>query len=417
MKNLIRMVITICLLSALIVEAQGATIDWDIIIALAREHNQDLMNAELSVKQAEIEYSRAVVNLYPQLSTSGGYSVSGINGGERSDNYSLGLSGSLPVFSGFRDITEVRIQRINKAIESENYLRILSDVYYNLKISYINLLASQEMLALWQDIQRQRTDNYNLVKLKYQAGREDRGSLLRMEADKLQADYELSAAKRDSAAAMLELFKNIGINPSDTIAVVGSLVTDTLFTPIIVDTALISVPEYRLAQLQLESANLKVRQSKSGYYPNVSVSSGYNWRGSTFPPGDGEWNIGLNVSYPLTGSLQNKYQVGSTRNSMAMAKNTFAKTALSIGATIQSARNDLMRAQESISITEKYLAASAEQSRITSRKYMNGLATYTEWYSVESDYVNAKKNMLSSSKSVNLLAAKLTNILGGRGIR
>ncbi|MDO9390174.1 MAG: TolC family protein [bacterium] len=391
---------------------QGVTLGWDDIVVLAKTHNQDLKNAELSIKQAEIEYSKAATNLYPKLSTSAGYSLSGGDEGGTSDAYALGISGSLPVFSGFSDVTELQIQKVNKAIERENYFRTYSDVLYGLKTSYINLLTTQEMLALWQNIQKQRTDNYNLVKLKYQAGREDRGAMLRMEADKLQADYELANAKRDSISAMLELMRNIGIGASDTFTVTGSLVVDSLPSMASGDSVLGTVPEYRLSKYKLESTKLKIRQAKSGYYPDVSLSSGYSMRGSTFPPDYGGWNVGLSLSYPLTGSLTNKYQVNTARNSMAMSEHTFEKTALTINASIQSARNDLLRAVENIIINEKYLAASKEQSLITSRKYMNGLATYTEWYSVETDYVNAKKNMLSSRKNAILLRAKLANIMG-----
>lgn len=408
MRTVLSLAVFLCLPAV----APGATLDWGGLVALAKVHNQDLRNAELSIEQAEIEHSRAVAGLYPQLSSSAGYSVSGDEGGRGDDSYSLGVSGSLPLFSGFKNVTEVQIQKANREAEHENYRRTLSDVIYRLKSSYIELLAAQEMLALWRDINRQRTDNYNLVRLKYQAGREDRGSLLRMEADKLQAEYELSNARRDSASAMLELMKNVGLGPSDTLAVAGSLEADSLEPVPAGDSALARVPEYRLARLRLVTAGLKLRQSKSGYYPGLSLSSGYSWRGSSFPPNEGGWNAGLSLSYPLTGALNNRYQAGSARNSLEMAENDFGKAALSLNAAAQSARNDLLRAMENIAINQKYLAASAEQSKITTRKYMNGLATYTEWYSVEGDYINAKKNMLSSRKNSILLRARLANIMG-----
>ena len=69
----------------------------------------------------------------------------------------------------------------------ENYKRTVVNIVSSLKESFINLYFVQENISLLEKILR-RKQNYELVKLKYESGSEDLSSLLRVEADMLQAE-------------------------------------------------------------------------------------------------------------------------------------------------------------------------------------------------------------------------------------
>lgn len=400
----------------IISRAGAVPMDWDSVLASAKKYNQSLIKAELAIKQAELNFSKAKTNFYPQLSAQSGYSESGVlSDGEdqtSSGNYSIGLSGSLSIFSGYSDVTELKIQRLNIASEKEKFSRVMSDVIYNLKASYINLLAAQEMVSLWQDINKQRTANYNLVQLKYQAGREDKGSLLRMEADKIQADYELANALQDVKSADLELMKNIGTMELGPITATGGLEPNTAFAIDPNDTALAGIPEFKLQQYEMDKAELTIKQSKSSFYPSISLSSGISMNVSQPSADNASWNLGLQVSYPLTTNYKQRFEVQRAKNSLLISQKSFEAEVLAIRAAWLSAGNDLSRAAENVAIQEKYLEASSEQSKITSVRYLNGLVAYSEWYTVENDYINAKKSLLSAKKTAILARAKLNNILG-----
>ncbi|MBU0952356.1 MAG: hypothetical protein KKH91_06015 [Elusimicrobia bacterium] len=45
-------------------------------------------------------------------------------------------------------------------------------------------------------------------------------------------------------------------------------------------------------------------------------------------------------------------------------------------------------------------------------KYMNGLSTYNEWYSIENDYINSERSVLNARMNEIIYDAAWKNILG-----
>jgi len=97
------------------------------------------------------------------------------------------LSLSLDLFNGFSTVNNLRLQLLELQIVQENYKRTVVNIVSSLKESFINLYFVQENISLLEKILR-RKQNYELVKLKYESGSEDLGSLLRVEADMSQAE-------------------------------------------------------------------------------------------------------------------------------------------------------------------------------------------------------------------------------------
>ncbi|MFH1666805.1 MAG: hypothetical protein ABIA17_04455 [Elusimicrobiota bacterium] len=62
------------------------------------------------------------------------------------------------------------------------------------------------------------------------------------------------------------------------------------------------------------------------------------------------------------------YNLKIAEKSKVIAENTFKESELALYVSLESSWNDLINSIENTSISEKYLEASAEQSRITSEK-------------------------------------------------
>ncbi|MEW6558479.1 MAG: TolC family protein, partial [Elusimicrobiota bacterium] len=172
---------------------------WQDIVNTAKLNNPTIKKAEDSLKQVQLSYKVSKSNFFPQISASVGktrLSSEVINPIGKTidtiitDNYTYGISGRLSVFKGFADLTDLKIKNIDIQIETEKYRRTMSDVLYNLKKSYVNLLWTQEMVNLSKEIYDRRKKNYELIQQKYKAGREDKGSFLKVEANMVQAEYD-----------------------------------------------------------------------------------------------------------------------------------------------------------------------------------------------------------------------------------
>ena len=106
------------------------------------------------------------------------------------------------------------------------------------------------------------------------------------------------------------------------------------------------------------------------------------------------------------------YNLKIAETNKTIGEETFRQTKHSLSARIESALNGFIDAAQNIRVREKYLAASEEQSRITSEKYINGLESYYNWYSVEENFINSQNALLAAKKDAALAEANLKNVLG-----
>ncbi|OGS27915.1 MAG: hypothetical protein A2297_04720 [Elusimicrobia bacterium RIFOXYB2_FULL_48_7] len=391
----------------------GAPLEWDDVLKEAKSKNPALLSAEESLEQAKINYSMARSNFLPQIYTSAGasHTESSISGPD--DNFSLGLYGRMSLFSGFSDYSNLKSKDLALKAEEVRYQRAVSDLVYNLKRSFVNLLLAQEAVELNRNIVERRNKNYELVKIKYESGTEDKGSLLRLNADRLQAEFDLEKAKRALKEAAFALLQAIGSDKFELISVKGEFFVDLPAQEPKFDELLPLTPEYIIARYSYERSQYDVMSAKSAFYPSLTASAGASRYGDTISMDSDSWDAGLNLTwtyYLFGGRDVNNYKLA--KKSRVIAGNTFRNTRLSLYVKLNSAWNDMVNASENYSIRKKYLEASAEQSRITTEKYMNGLATYTEWYSIENDYINSENSVLSAKMNEMILDAAWKNALG-----
>jgi len=187
------------------------------------KHSPVLKKAAESVKTARYNYLSSFSSFLPQVNASvSGTKKSGSDTAGDPNNYSYGVSGSISLFSGFKDISSLMMKDLEITTAEADYKRVLSDTVYDLKKSFIELLWSQETVVLSEEILKQRDNNLQLVSLKYEAGNEDKGSFSRVQADKLQAEYDLAKAKRRVDTAAFDLLRAMGNSEYEAITATGS---------------------------------------------------------------------------------------------------------------------------------------------------------------------------------------------------
>ncbi len=392
---------------------------WQDIVNEAKLNNPTIKKAEDSLKQVQLSYKVSKSNFFPQISASAGKTRSGtevtnpIDNYIYTDNYTYGISGRLSVFKGFTDSTDLKIKNIDIQIETEKYKRTTSDVFYNLKRSYVNLLWSQEMVNLSKEIYGRRMKNYELIQQKYKAGREDKGSFLGVEADMFNAEYDYTQSKRNLEEASFQLLKEIGINNYDFINVKGDFQISISTENPSFDLLLDKIPEYLTANYNLEKSKLDIKTAKSIFYPDVSISGNTSKSGNEFPPDTASWSTSINLSLPLFSGGKNLYNLKIAKVNENTIEKSLQETTIKLHTTLKSAWNSFLSSIETVKVKEKYLIAYEEQSRIVTQKYLNGLASYYDWYNVENDFINSKKMLLNAKKEAVLLESIWKNKLGG----
>src|SRR5262249_46887880 len=156
------------------------------IAADARRNNPDLKAARATTQQAEVRYRTALAAFFPTLTPAVNAShsetrtkVDGQTVDTDNDSVSAGLSASLNLFNGFADaaLLKRRTAEIESARAAED--QTLADVAFNLRKAFNDYLFAGEQLTLASAIYKRRSENSRLVSLRFESGRENKGSSLR----------------------------------------------------------------------------------------------------------------------------------------------------------------------------------------------------------------------------------------------
>ncbi|MFC2060951.1 TolC family protein [Elusimicrobiota bacterium] len=383
------------------------TLTWNDVLKEALKKNPEIANARNSLKLSDISYKSAFLNYYPDVSGS----MSMRKSDSRDTSYSYGFSSKLTIFKGFKNVTEVKLKRTNLTIQEATYKRRLSDFIYDLRISFAQVLKINETLMLLDEIQNRRKNNMELVKLRYDAGREDKGAYLRSEADYLQAEYETQSENRNYKIVKAELLKNIGKDIYEEIDVTGTFnIPEINERP---SKELLQMnPDYIIIKHRLEASKYELKYKYGDFYPNIGLSGSVSRSGDNWPPIDDSWGVGLSLSYPFFSGGRDFYELKSAKLNKLIAENDLENTEHELMLQIESAYNDLIDSMEYYKVREKFYAARKERSEISREKYINGLISYQDWDSIENEFINAEKSILDARYNVFASWAKWLRIIG-----
>jgi outer membrane protein TolC len=392
-------------------------VKWNDVLKEAKEKNLQLKQAEISLQQTNLKIERVKSEFYPRLNFSAS-SVKNYSKNFDSDIvYSYNLSLGIDLFNGFSTINNLRLQLVELLITQENFKRVYVDTVSSLKESFINLYFVQENIALAEKILQRRKQNYELVKLKYESGSEDLGSLLRVEADMLQAEYELKKLQREREVVIRQLLKILAKENFVDIKVETISELDEDIERIInqnVADVIKQTPEYKIKQYQLLETQIQAKLAKSNFYPTVSFSANYGFSDTKPIPDKDKWNLSLSLraSYNIFNGFRDITDLKIANNNIKTAEFELENTKLNLVNNFYVLQNNYIDAKELLVVREKYLQALEKQAEIVSIKYANGLATYYDWYQTEESFISMQKSLLDLKKQLILSKIDIIKFLG-----
>jgi len=191
---------------------------WDECVVQALENHPDLISAAEKVNEARANKNIETSSMLPQIdaSLSGkrtqttSKSLKGEYTKKYSNTFTYSVSAQQLVFDGFKTSSDISSALKTLQAEGYNYLVTSSDIRLNLRNAFVELLRAQKLVPLTKEIEERRKQNFELVKLRYEAGREHKGSLLTAEANLANAKFEVTQATRNITLTQRELSKELG---------------------------------------------------------------------------------------------------------------------------------------------------------------------------------------------------------------
>lgn len=173
------------------------------LVQTALENRKDYKSKKLDIQSAEKGKTIAMSGLFPTLSGNYGYSTSGTKPNALFDreNYRLGLSINLPIFSNWNTEANMEFAEIAYLNQLEDLAALERTIKIEVKESFLNFVASQKQLEVTDSNIKAARENRRVNNERYNLGS---GTIL----DVLQSDKDYTQALTDNISARFEYFQN-----------------------------------------------------------------------------------------------------------------------------------------------------------------------------------------------------------------
>jgi len=382
-------------------------LSWLACVDLAFKNNLEIKNQELAIKNVYINKNLNKSTYYPKIYGALNYSDNFIDSGIGNKyTASINLNQSL-IFSDINKINESQ-----KLIEIEKLeLEIIkAKISSDLKTTYHNLFYAKDFYNLTKQILSRREENLNMIKLRFESGRENKGVVLLSKAYYEQAKYELFLAdnliylSKENLAKLLfidfdfEIFENI---PEPNYKETDRSI-DVVYR----------FPEFKKSKLKEDLYEIKIKTSKALYYPSLNLNSTYSKVNNYFFPQNDNLTLSIGLSIPIFSGTYNYYNYQSALNLFEKASTEhkdllnkkhieYLKILMTYKELIQKLKAD-----------SSFLEAAELRAKIARMQYQNGLINFEDWDRIENDLIHRQKTHLDTKRALIIAEANFEKIQG-----
>lgn len=405
----------------LLVPAAGSTtpLTWDDCAKEALAHNPDLQKAAANLLSARYDKKGSASSFLPSLSASASAnksgdagSIAGILQEDAGTSYHVGLNASINLFNGFKDKASLDASAIAVQQAEIQYRQARATLSNNLRNAFTNLLYAQQQVRLSESIAARQKENVRMVDLRYQSGRENKGSLLNSQAAYAQSVLEVTEAQRSLRLAQRQLDNALGRSEADQPEVTGDLTVSAPETAPAFEALSKTTFSYLLAELQERSAKTRVTSAKGAFLPSLNANASMGRSGSDWVPNQHSWGAGLALSLPLFEGGQRVATLKSAKADRDAAQASLISTEQSAALSLESTYWDFRNASESTAVQKDYLIAAQARQEVAQAQYANGLISYQDWDQVESNLISREKSNLQSLRDAKKAEAAWRLALG-----
>lgn len=372
---------------------------WEASIAETAAGNPELRAARAEVTAAGHSASAARSGNLPSLSAGAGYSDSSGSATTGGSTYSTSLSLSQNLFSGFGDSARIEQGAANLAQVEAGLAATRARLSQELKSAFAGLQFAQDNVTLTGKIVQRLEENLRLVELRFEGGRENKGSYLLTRATLAQARYENLQAQQALVTAQAQFARVLGRTEAESLRVIGSVPVTAPEAAPDFRQRVREVPELRQAHAREQLALAEVRLARSGFYPSVDVSGSVAREGENWTPDKDRRTVGLNLTIPLFSGGRDYYTTKSAAASLEAASASADDLERQLLARLKQAHAGYIESEEKLKVDRAFLEAAVTRSEIARSRYNNGLMSFEDWDRIENDLIQRQKNFLLSQRS------------------
>ncbi|WP_379924844.1 TolC family protein [Mariniflexile jejuense] len=326
-------------------------------------------------------------------------------------NYNLSVNQN--IFNGFRTLNLYKQSFLNQEINNLELARIKDDISLNVVNAYLNVLFNKEnlqtALAQYSFTEKQLKQVKSLV----DAGVQPRANIFDAEATLSRDEQQVTVAQNNVDLALLNLSQllQVSYDGFDVATIdIDNPSSELLYNNIkpVLNYALQNRSEIKLAEKNIENAELNTEISKSGYLPSVNFGYGF---GSVWSESKNDFtkqaffreldllkghNFNLSVSIPIFSRFQNKTAVAKSKIQEENSKLNLDQAKLTLESNIQRAFTDAKAALKAFEAAKRSLAAQELAFSNTQERYNIGAMNTFELEQARVQLINAEASLINA---------------------
>lgn len=362
-------------------------------------HNAELQAAQASLDAARYASRGAYSGFLPQISASAAHTESsGSLVTAPAAPYSGSVTATQNLFSGFSDSAKVEQAAGNLEVAEASHAAARAQLSLDLKNAFAGLRYAQDNVELTSKIVQRLAENVRLVELRFEGGRENKGSLLLTRATLAQARYENLQAQQALVSAQSQLARMLGRADSETLSVTEPVPTGAP-QPVDDFTALArATPNYRMLAAQERAAAAGVVLARAAFYPSLNLTGTLSREGPDWFPEGSRRTVGVNVTIPIFNGGRDYNATRSSAANLAAAGFNKEGTERQLRVSLRQGYAGYVAAVEKLKVDAAYIEAAEARAQIARSKYNNGLMSFEDWDRIESDLIFRQKAWLASQR-------------------
>lgn len=390
-------------------------------VAYALENNISVKQASNSLLSNEQDIVAAKGQFLPSVSASASNGLSlgtslvaeGIFANRTSNSTSFGVSVSQTVFNGFRNLNTYKQANLSSEIAALELSRIKDDISLNVVNTYLNVLFNKENLETAQAQYEFSKKQLKQVKDLVDAGVQPKANIYDAEATLSRDAQQVTIAENNFNLALLSLsqllqvpFNNFDVKIIDVDAPSEALLYSNV-EPIL-NFALENRSEIKIAEKNIEAAQLGTEISKAGYLPSVSFSYGFGANAFYSNLIDNEaafleqldnnkgHSFNLSVGIPIFSRFQNKTSVAKSKIAEESRKLDLEQAKITLESNIQSAYTDAQAALKAYVAAKKSLESQELAFNNSKERYDIGAMTAFDLEQARVQLINAQSSLINA---------------------
>lgn len=396
----------------------------------AEEHNFTLQNAGLNVTSSEISLRQAKENIAPSVSASASQGFNANNYQKSIGwNGSYGINAGMTLFSGLYNYNNIKKSQLQVEQSDLELQQSRDKVRVSIIQAFLAIMMNQDLLDYQEEVLKSSREQMEQGEQQFRVGQILESDYKMLQAQYTSDLYNIENTKINIQNNYLALKNLLSIAPGEELAIVRpdsvtlfrNLEVPTL--PELMEKSRAYLPQLKISENDIASAEYDVKLQKSNFYPSLSLSTGIStgysgnnqsdnlgW-GTQLWHGLGE-NVGLNLSIPIYQRSQVRNSVKQAQLRVQQAELTKQEVSYQIDQELQQYYLDVLSAQNDYRVAEARKEAYEANYNAYSFKFKYGSITAVDLIQQQTNYIN-QLNQYMQSKYSFVLQRKILDVLMG----